>query len=82
VSGRQRDRRDGERDNGGRISSRGSSYARWLRRHFLKLAKVDKVDRVELHKDFGADTDGTGGSRRADFTASAASPPLRSRQLS
>ena len=40
-----------------------AEVARRLRRH-LKLAKVE---RIELHKDFDADTDGTGGSRRADF---------------
>jgi hypothetical protein len=34
-----------------------------LRRH-LKLARVE---RVELHEDFDADADGSGGSRRADF---------------
>jgi site-specific recombinase XerC len=46
VFGRERDRRDGEGDKGGRINSRGFSYAKRLRRH-LKLAGVT---RVELHK--------------------------------
>jgi integrase len=63
VFGRERDRRDGEGDKGGRINSRGFSYARRLRGH-LKLAGVK---RIELHKDFPADDDGTGGSRRAHF---------------
>jgi integrase len=62
VFGRQRDRHEGEGDVGGRLS-RGSSYARRLRRH-LRLAGVT---RHELHNDVAADADGTGGSKRADF---------------
>jgi integrase len=62
VFGRQRDRRGGQGEVGGRVN-RGSSYARRLRRH-LTLAGVK---RIELHKDFDADADGSGGSKRADF---------------